>query len=93
MSAHEVRHNVPGQRFELGQEPDLALLSYVPDGGKVIFDHTYVPDKFRGTGVGAALVRGALEEARQRGWRVVPSCWFVAKFIQRNPEFADLVAG
>ena len=90
---YAVRHNVSKQRFELGQGEDLAVVTYVKEDGRVFFDHTYVPDQFRGAGVGATLVRAALEEARQQGWKIVPSCWFVAKFIQRNPGFADLLAG
>jgi hypothetical protein len=37
------------------------------------------------------LVRAALREARQRRWKIVPRCSYVAGFIERNPEFADLV--
>jgi hypothetical protein len=61
-------------------------------GGSVCFDHTFVPDEFRGQGVAAALVREALEEARRRHWRIVPQCSCVAAFLGRHPEFADLVA-
>jgi len=87
-----IRHNVDLQRFEMGQEPHLALLSYTKeDGGRVIFDHTFVPQELRGRGVGAALVRAALEEGRQRSWKIVPQCWFVAEYIERNREFSDLV--
>jgi uncharacterized protein len=50
--------------------------------------HTEVP--LRGRGIGARLVRGALLQARQLNLKVVPSCWFVREFIDRNPEFADL---
>jgi predicted GNAT family acetyltransferase len=36
--------------------------------------------------------RGVLEEIRRRGLRIVPRCEFIAGFLGRNPEFADLVA-
>jgi len=71
----------------------MAVLTYTRKGDLVIFNHTYVPDEFRGLGRGAKLVRAALEEARRLGWKVVPSCWFVAEYIDRNPEFRELVAG
>jgi predicted GNAT family acetyltransferase len=45
-----------------------------------------------GTGVGSQLVRGALDDLRVRGLRLVPLCPFVAAYVRRHPEYADLVA-
>jgi predicted GNAT family acetyltransferase len=87
-----VTHNVGLRRFEMqaGDAPP-AFLSYVHDGARVVLDHTFVPEEMRGRGVAAALVRVALNEARQRQWKVVPRCSYVARFIDRHHEFADLV--
>jgi phosphoenolpyruvate-protein phosphotransferase len=87
-----VMHNVKLQRFEsqAGDAP-LAFLSYTHEGEHVILDYTFVPDELRGHGMAATLVRAALDEARQRRWKIVPRCSYVAGFIERNPEFADLV--
>jgi predicted GNAT family acetyltransferase len=41
--------------------------------------------------VGSQLVRGALDDLRARGLRVVPLCPFVAAYLRRHPEDADLV--
>jgi predicted GNAT family acetyltransferase len=87
-----VLHNVNLQRFESkGDDESLAFLSYTHEGDRVIFDHTFVPDSLRGKGVAATLARAALDEARQRRWKIVARCPFVAGFIERSPEFADLV--
>lgn len=87
-----VTHNAKLQRFEVqtsGAPP--AFLSYQREDGRVILDHTFVPDELRGRGLAANLVRAALNEARKNGWRIVPRCTYVAKFIERHPEFSDLV--
>ncbi|WP_299069124.1 GNAT family N-acetyltransferase, partial [Accumulibacter sp.] len=90
--SYPITHNVTRQRFEsLAGVPPLASLSYVIEGERVILDHTFVPDELRGRGIAAALARKALDEARQRRWKIVPRCSYVASFIQRHPEFADLV--
>jgi predicted GNAT family acetyltransferase len=88
-----VAHDASSRRFEVrvGDHP-LAFLSYSFNGNRVIFEHTFVPTELSGKGVAANLVGTALEEARQRGWRVVPRCSYVAAFIKRNPQFADLIA-
>jgi uncharacterized protein len=56
------------------------------------FRHTIVPEALRGGGIGEELVRGALEDARRRGDKVIPSCPFVAHFIDRHPEYRRDVA-
>jgi predicted GNAT family acetyltransferase len=87
-----MTHNEINQRFEIraGDEP-VSFLSYIFEGDCVVFDHTFVPVALRGRGLAEKLVRAALKEARQRRWRIVPRCSYVAAFIKRNPEFADLV--
>lgn len=92
-SGASVAHDASSRRFEVrvGDHP-LAFLSYSFDGDRVVYGHTFVPTELRGKGIAANLVRAALEEARQRGWRVVPRCSYVAAFIKRNPQFADLIA-
>ena len=70
----------------------VALLSYTHEGGRVVFDHTYVPEQFRGKGVAASLAWAALNEAREQHWQIIPQCSYVAAFIERHPEFGTLVA-
>ncbi|MBN8453974.1 phosphoenolpyruvate--protein phosphotransferase [Accumulibacter sp.] len=87
-----VRHDVARQRFEAqAGESAPAFLSYRAEGERVILKHTFVPDALRGQGIAADLVRVALEEARQLHWKIVPRCAYVAGFIERHPEFCDLV--
>ncbi|WP_374682315.1 N-acetyltransferase, partial [Accumulibacter sp.] len=87
-----VAHNAARQRFEsqVG-ESGTAYLSYLIEEDRVILDRTFVPDELRGHGIAAELVGVALKEARQRHWRIDPRCTYVAGFIERHPEFADLV--
>jgi predicted GNAT family acetyltransferase len=46
----------------------------------------------RGRGLGSELVRAALDDVRRRGATVVPTCWYVAEFIDAHPEYGDLLA-
>jgi uncharacterized protein len=54
--------------------------------------HTEVEPSLRNRGLGALLVRGALDDVRSRDERVVATCPFVAAFVRRNPEYADLLS-
>ena len=81
------------RRFEILVDGALAgFTAYRLRGPDVlVFTHTEVAAAFRGMGVGEALVRGALEEVRRRGSRVVLRCPFMAAFVDRHPEYADLL--
>jgi predicted GNAT family acetyltransferase len=61
------------------------------DGGVVAMPHTVVEDAFEGRGLAGELVRGALDDLRARGRLVHPFCPYVKGWIQRHPDFRDLV--
>ena len=61
-------------------------------GDERIFPHTEVDPDFQGRGLATILVLEALEATRAAGLQVVPQCWMVAEFIEKNSEFADLTA-
>ena len=86
-----IIHNTSLQRFEsqIGENP-LAYVTYKNEGNRVVFDHTFVPEELRGEGVAAALVEAALREAKAQHWRIEARCSYVARYLQRHPEFADL---
>lgn len=60
-------------------------------GGQRTFTHTEVTPAFQGRGLATILVRQALEATRSCGLKIVPQCWMVAEFVDKNPEFADLL--
>ena len=68
-----------------------AELVYRRQDGRLLIDHTGVPQAIGGRGVAGELVRAALDYARAEGLRVVPLCSYSAEYIQRHPEYADLV--
>jgi predicted GNAT family acetyltransferase len=88
----EVNHNAAEHRYELTVDGVLASIAeYTPAGGRFVFDHTETMPAFRGRGLAEQLVRAALSDVRSKNTQIVPSCWFVAEFIESHPEFADLV--
>lgn len=62
--------------------------------GQAIFWHTEVDPAYEGKGIGSVLARHALDDVRARGEQVIAQCPFIAAYIKRHPEYADLlVAG
>ena len=70
----------------------LGQAAYERRGNQVVFTHTEVDDSTGYSGLGSRLVRGALDDVRSRGGAIEPRCSFVRGFVERHPEYRDLVA-
>lgn len=86
-----AKHNAAANRYEIEVDGRLAVVDYEMRDGRQVFTHTLVPPELRGRGLAEVLVRTALSEARAANRKIVPACSYVGVFIQRNPEFTDLV--
>jgi uncharacterized protein len=73
------------------QDRRAGFLSYRRRSDLIALDHTQVDERFEGEGVGSALAGRALNDAREAGLAVYPFCPFVNEYIQRHPDYADLV--
>lgn len=87
----DVIDNKAHHRFELEVDGHLATEHYRVDGNVITFEHTAVPPELGGKGVGSRLVQGALDQVRAKGLRLIPQCPFVKAWIEKHPDYADLV--
>lgn len=86
-----VRDNPDQQRYELViGEQLVGIADYTVHGDTIVLPHTVIDSTQRGKGLGAVLVRGALDHIRERGLTVDPQCWYVAEFIRAHDEYVDL---
>jgi predicted GNAT family acetyltransferase len=80
-------------RYELVVDGQLAAWAEYRREGKVLrFTHTQVQEAWEGQGLASRLAAFALEDARRQGLRVVPQCPFMAGYVERHPEYADLLS-
>src|SRR6202035_5406434 len=86
-----VRDNKAQSRFELDVEGAVAFANYRLTPSAVIITHTETPRALRGRGIASELVEGALELIRSDEHKVVAGCSFVADYLRKHPEYADLV--
>ena len=87
-----VRHVPEDDRYEI-RDGDrlLGLAAYERRGNTLVFVHTEVDPDVGESGVGSTLVQAALDDVRATGGSVVPRCSFVRGWIDRHPEYGDLV--
>ena len=89
----DVRRVEERSRYELVIDGELAgIADYREHEGALVLPHTEIDASRRGQGLGDVLVRGVLDDVRAQGRKVVPACWFVADYIERNADDADLLA-
>jgi predicted GNAT family acetyltransferase len=89
--AVDVVDNEAEHRYEARVDGQLAVLTYRRSGDRITFIHTGVPAALEGRGIAGTLARVALEDARAAGLAVIPRCPYIAAYIRRHPEYADLV--
>jgi len=88
----KVDHNPEYRQFTAVVEGRTSFLQYGERGERLLeYRSTFVPPEVRGRGIATKLVKHALDYARTKGFRVIPTCWFVASVIDKNPEYAVLV--
>lgn len=82
-----VQHDIEGRMFYIDDEVGRAYLTYM-DLGKQTIDiyRTFVPDELRGRGLAALLAARALDFAQEQGYKVIPSCSYIERYMERQSK-------
>jgi hypothetical protein len=91
MDELDIQHDPDVGRFETMVEGQRCVLEYSLEDGVASMNHVGVPEAVAGRGIAGQLTRHALEWARERGYRVVARCPYVAAWIERHPEARSLL--
>ena len=92
-AALSIRDNRAELRYELVRGGEvLGFLLYRIEPDAVVLVHTDVDPAYEGQGLGSVLVKGALDDLRERDVRAIPLCPFVRAYIRRHPEYAPVSA-
>jgi predicted GNAT family acetyltransferase len=87
-----VADNPAARRFEITVDGEVAgFVTYSRDDSTLSLNHTEIDPRFEGRGLGSVLVRAVLDTARAESAKVLPFCPFVRAYLERHPEYADLV--
>ena len=80
----DIEHQVERTRFVLAKDTHECVLDYELHAGPELvidFTHTYVPFALRGQGLAERLVEVGLAWAKEQGYQIEASCWYVKKFL------------
>lgn len=78
---YNIQHQTDRSRFILLKDGHECVLDYVLQNHTIDFTHTYVPFALRGQGLAEPLVEQGLAWAKQQGYALTASCWYVKKYL------------
>jgi predicted GNAT family acetyltransferase len=87
----DIVNNRTGHRYELAIDGHIAATYYAIADGVITFIHTEVPPELGGQGIASKLIRGALDQVRAEGLKVIAQCPFVKAFIDKHADYQDLL--
>jgi predicted GNAT family acetyltransferase len=87
----QVVNNEKKSQFEYHDDGHVAIAGYQLRPDVIVLTHTEVPKELGGRGIGNKLATAALEYARASNLRVIPLCPYMASFIEKHPEYKELV--
>lgn len=88
----KVTHDTTAERYLITVDGrDAGYADYIQGDGVRDFHHTVIDPEFRGQGLSKLLIQAALDDTRAAGDKVRPLCSAVAGFIEKHPEYQDLV--
>jgi len=85
----DVVDNPAQHRLEIVEDAGMSVLEYRKAGDRFALIHTGVPKQFEGMGYGSALVRAAIQIARDENLRIVPYCPYARAWIEKHPDAVE----
>lgn len=88
---NEIINDTQGNRFVFEVEGYEVYVLYAEDKETLDLYSTYTPPELRGKGLAEKVVLAAFDYAKEKNLIVIPSCWYVRRFLEKNTEYQDQV--
>lgn len=70
---------------------DVGFTEYSDTDGRRVFPHTEVDEAYGGRGLATLVIAEAVAQTKAEGLRILPLCPTVAGYLEKHPEYADIV--
>ena len=87
-----INFNEAEKQFEMKIESHTAFIEYTMKDDKIYLTHTEVPKELEGHGIGSVLVKKTLQHIKDHNLILVPSCSFVAAYVDKHPEWQSILS-
>lgn len=85
---NDVLNDKRGSRFFMEVDGMEVYVLYAEDKETIELYSTYTPPQLRGNRLAEKVVRFALDYAKEKNLKVIPSCWYVRRFLERYPDYS-----
>lgn len=87
----EIRNEAEARRYVLEVDGQEAVVLYNPVAGGLLVTETLVPEALEGRGIASRMALHVLADVKARGLVILPTCPFFAGYLQKHPEWAEVV--
>jgi predicted GNAT family acetyltransferase len=88
----QVEENGKGRWIALNYGEEAGEMTYSVAGeGKIIIDHTFVSDTFKGQGIGARLFDAAVAYVKAHNLKIIPLCPYVKSRFDKDSELQSVL--
>ena len=91
MTDPDIRDNAELKRYELPVGDQVAVVTYNLSEPNLMITETLVPEALEGQGIASRLAKHVLADAKERGLLILPVCPFFSSYLQKHPEYAEVV--
>jgi predicted GNAT family acetyltransferase len=90
---YQVKLNKKKEQFEVALDGKTAVIEFMlsEEDKHIIFTHTEVPEEHSGKGIASAMAKSALEYAKEHDLKVTSHCGYIDTYLERHPEFKELL--
>ncbi|MCJ7554139.1 MAG: N-acetyltransferase [Ignavibacteriaceae bacterium] len=78
-------------RFVLNVDGNEVYVLYAESKNFLELYSTFTPPTHRGKGFAEKVVRSAFDYAIKKNLSVIPTCWYVKKFVDNNSEYQKII--
>jgi predicted GNAT family acetyltransferase len=90
--SNAFRDNTARHRYELDAPEGASWAEYRDLDGVRVITHVETPAEARGLGYASKLMGKVVDEARENGRKLRPSCSYAVAYFQRHRDTADVQA-
>jgi len=89
-----IQHDATAMRFFRVYDQGECEITYtMPKQNVMSIDHTLVPKALEGKGIAGEMATYALDYARSKSLKVIPTCSYIESFInKKKSQYGDLLA-
>ncbi len=87
----ELKDNQKKNRFEVKIDSSIAFVEYIKNDGITSLVHTEVPEELAGQGIGSKMLGKVLSKLRDDGGKVKIQCPFIKNYVEKHPEYKEIV--